>query len=63
MKYYVDGKLLSTVTPEQVTQWARENRDVAAYYEGYVADKPLSLWLDQETFPWHGTAYQIAKKI
>ncbi|WP_233269056.1 family 16 glycosylhydrolase [Paraglaciecola sp. L1A13] len=26
-KYYVDGKLLSTVTPDQVTQWARANRD------------------------------------
>lgn len=41
------------MTPEQVTQWARGNRDVPADCEDYVADKPLILWLDQETFPWH----------
>lgn len=54
VKYYVDGKLLSTVTSSQVTKWARENRQVPADYQGYVANKPLNLWLDQETFPWHG---------
>ncbi|WP_051479837.1 family 16 glycosylhydrolase [Catenovulum agarivorans] len=54
IKYYVDGKLFSQVTAEEVTEWARENREVPADYNGYVATKPISLWLDQETFPWHG---------
>ncbi|WP_448248476.1 family 16 glycosylhydrolase [Thalassotalea agariperforans] len=54
VKYYVDGKLFSEVSAEQVTAWARENRDVPADYDGYVATKPISIWLDQETFPWHG---------
>lgn len=54
IKYYVDGKLLSTVSAEQVTEWARKNRDVDATYNGYVATRPISIWLDQETFPWHG---------
>lgn len=54
IKYYVDGQLFSQVSAEQVSEWARENRDVPADYNGYVATKPISLWLDQETFPWHG---------
>ncbi|WP_235817841.1 family 16 glycosylhydrolase [Formosa haliotis] len=54
MKYFVDGKLFSEVTADQVTTWAKENRDVPDQYNGYVATKPISLWLDQETFPWHG---------
>ena len=34
--------------------YARENRDVPADYQGYVADRPIALWLDQEAFSWHG---------
>ncbi|MBU2881010.1 family 16 glycosylhydrolase [Psychrosphaera sp. B3R10] len=54
IKYYVDGKLLSTVTADDVRKWALENRDTNPGYDGWVATKPISLWLDQETFPWHG---------
>ena len=54
VKYYIDGKLFSEVTAEQVSEWARKNRPVDADYNGYVATKPLNLWLDQETFPWNG---------
>ncbi|WP_299255664.1 family 16 glycosylhydrolase [uncultured Aquimarina sp.] len=56
VKYYIDGKLFSEVTSEEVTKWAKENRKKIKLpddYNGYVATKPISLWLDQETFPWH----------
>ncbi|TRX57979.1 family 16 glycosylhydrolase [Thalassomonas sp. M1454] len=54
VKYYVDGKLFSEVSAEQATKYARENLEVPDDYNGYVATKPIALWLDQETFPWHG---------
>ncbi len=54
VKYYVDGKLLSVVTADDVRAWALENRKTSANYDGWVATKPIKLWLDQETFPWHG---------
>lgn len=54
IKYYIDGKLMSEVSAEKATQWARENREVSDDYDGYVATKPISLWLDQEVFPWVG---------
>ena len=56
IKYYIDGELFSEVTAEEVTTWAKKNRtkiDLPEDYNGYVATKPLSLWIDQETFPWH----------
>ncbi len=54
IKYYIDGKLFSSVTAEDATKWARENRDVAEDYDGYVATVPINIWLDNEIFPWHG---------
>lgn len=54
VKYFVDGKLLSEVSAEEVTKWARANREVDKNYEGYVATLPIHIWLDMETFPWHG---------
>ncbi|MDA9201982.1 family 16 glycosylhydrolase [Flavobacteriaceae bacterium] len=53
VKYYIDGKLFSEVSAEEVTKWARENRDVPNDYDGYVATKPIHIWLDMEIFPWH----------
>ena len=56
VKYYIDGKLFSEVTAAETTAWAKENRtkiDLPEDYNGYVATVPISLWLDQETFPWH----------
>jgi len=54
VKYYIDGKLFSEVTAEEVRRWARENRDVPDDYDGYVATVPIHIWLDNETFPWVG---------
>lgn len=54
IKYYVDGKLLSQVSADDVREWARKNRKTEAGYDGWVANKPISLWLDMEIFPWHG---------
>lgn len=54
IKYYIDGELLSSVTAEDVRAWARENLDVDAEYDGYVATTEIFLWLDMETFTWNG---------
>lgn len=51
VKYYVDGELLSEVSAEEINHWANKHLGVE---HGYVATKPVSLWIDQETFPWHG---------
>ena len=56
IRKYIDGKLFSTVTAEQVTAWAKENRKkikLPEDYNGYVANKPITIWIDQECFPWH----------
>ncbi|WP_255580328.1 family 16 glycosylhydrolase [Flavobacterium sp. UMI-01] len=56
VKYYIDGKLFSSVTAEEATKWVKENQKEVKLpedYNGYVATKPISLWLDQEIFPWH----------
>ena len=56
MKYFIDGKLFSEVSAEEVTAWAKkniENVTLPEDYNGYVATVPISLWLDQECFPWH----------
>ncbi|MBK1879063.1 family 16 glycosylhydrolase [Pelagicoccus mobilis] len=54
IKYYIDGKLFSSVTADEATTWARENREVDEDYNGYVATVPINIWLDMEIFPWHG---------
>ncbi|WP_240491771.1 family 16 glycosylhydrolase [Flavivirga aquatica] len=54
IKYYVDGKLFSSVTPEEATKWAKKNREVGEDYNGYVATNPINIWLDMEIFPWQG---------
>ncbi|MBJ7881533.1 family 16 glycosylhydrolase [Gelidibacter salicanalis] len=56
VKYYIDGQLFSSVTADEVTSWVKQNRkelNLPDDYNGYVATKPISLWLDQEVFPWH----------
>lgn len=54
VKYFVDGELLSEVSAAEVTEWAKANREIDENYNGYVANVPIHLWLDLETFPWHG---------
>jgi hypothetical protein len=34
--------------------YALEHRKVPENYNAWVAGRYISLWLDQETFPWHG---------
>lgn len=50
VKYYVDGKLFTQASREKINAYAAER----GYGEGYVITKPVAIWLDQETFPWHG---------
>lgn len=50
IKQYVDGKLFTQVTKEEVDAYAKE-KDLP---NGWVMDGPIHIWLDQETFPWHG---------
>ncbi|GAB5560483.1 MAG: hypothetical protein SynsKO_21300 [Synoicihabitans sp.] len=50
IKYYVDGKLFTEATAEEIDAWAAKK----GFDKGYVATEPVSIWLDQETFPWHG---------
>ena len=50
IKYYVDGKLVTEATAEQIDAYAKAK----GFDKGYVVTKPIKIWLDQETFPWHG---------
>jgi len=50
IKYYVDGKLVTEATAAQIDAYAKAK----GFGKGYVVTKPIKIWLDQETFPWHG---------
>lgn len=50
VKSYVDGKLVTEASREKVDAWAKEK----GFEPGYVLTGPMHIWLDQETFPWHG---------
>ncbi len=50
IKYYIDGKLFTSATMEEVDAYAKKN----GMDKGYVVTHPIHIWLDQETFPWHG---------
>lgn len=58
VRYFLDGKLIADITADEVRKWARENNQhnpkVDDAYDGWVANRPVVLWLDMETFPWHG---------
>ncbi|MFI3305539.1 MAG: family 16 glycosylhydrolase [Rikenellaceae bacterium] len=54
VKYYIDGELITAVSAEEVTAWARANREVDEDYNGYVATTEIFLWLDMEIFHWNG---------
>lgn len=62
VKYFLDGKLFSTVTPEIATAHAKsmvdKDPDYAAAaaddYNGWVATNEVKLWLDMEAFSWNG---------
>lgn len=50
VKLYVDGKYKTGATREQVDAYAAAK----GYPNGWILDGEISIWLDQETFPWHG---------
>lgn len=50
IRYFIDGKLFSDVPREKIEAWAKKR----GREKGYVVDKAMHLWLDQETFPWRG---------
>ncbi|HUT94852.1 MAG TPA: family 16 glycosylhydrolase [Thermoguttaceae bacterium] len=41
LKFYADGGLVASVTKEEIG-------------DGWVLKNPLWIWVDSETFPWHG---------
>ncbi|MEN6363418.1 MAG: family 16 glycosylhydrolase [Bacteroidales bacterium] len=51
LKFYADGKLVREVTKQQVIETEAAKK---AGSRGWVVDKPLYIWVDSETFPWHG---------
>ena len=50
IRYFIDGKLFSEASRDTIDAWAK-NR---GFKKGYVIDKAMHIWLDQETFPWRG---------
>ena len=56
VKIYVDGNLFRDVTRKQINEWddVKLSKGGNGTAENYVITHPLNIWLDQETFPWHG---------
>lgn len=56
VKYYVDGKLFSEVSADEVRRSALKlhaDKDLPKDYDGWqIAQAPIYLWLDMEAFPW-----------
>ena len=50
IRYFIDGKLFSQVTVEEVEKFAQAK----GKEKGWVIDKAMHLWLDSESFPWRG---------
>jgi len=56
VKIYIDGVLFRNVSKAVINAYddvTKQNGGNGAN-ENYVITKPLKLWFDQETFPWHG---------
>ncbi|WPR71367.1 family 16 glycosylhydrolase [Flavobacterium sp. NG2] len=56
VKIYIDGKLFRDVSRATINAYddvAKQNGGNGAN-ENFVITKPLKIWFDQETFPWHG---------
>ena len=50
LKFYADGELVRSATVEEMEQEATD----AANGSPWVLTEPLRVWVDSETFPWHG---------
>lgn len=56
IKIYIDGQLFRDVSKEDINAYddvTNLNGGNGAN-ENYVVTKPIKIWFDQETFPWHG---------
>ncbi|MBK1880057.1 family 16 glycosylhydrolase [Pelagicoccus mobilis] len=51
IRYFIDGKLFSEASREDIEKWAKEEK---GREKGYVIEKAMHLWLDSESFPWRG---------
>ena len=54
LKFYADGQLIRSATVEQIEAEATEHSNGSAW----VLTKPLQIWFDVETFPWHGLPFE-----
>ncbi|WP_066219009.1 family 16 glycosylhydrolase [Formosa haliotis] len=55
IKIYVDGELFTQASVSQINAYDDSIHNGGnGSKENYVVTKPLKLWFDQETFPWHG---------
>ncbi|MDW5288067.1 family 16 glycosylhydrolase [Formosa sp. PL04] len=55
VKIYVDGELFSKVSVAEINAYDDSQHNGGnGSNPNYVIDKPIKIWFDQETFPWHG---------
>ena len=56
IKVYVDGVLISEASTSEINAYddIANNNGGNGANANYVVTKPIKIWLDQETFPWHG---------
>ena len=56
VKIYIDGKLFRHVSRATINAYddVTNNNGGNGPNENFIITKPLKLWFDQETFPWHG---------
>ena len=55
VKIYIDGELFTEASKETINAYDDANNGGGnGANENYVVTKPIKLWIDQETFPWHG---------
>ena len=56
VKIYIDGTLLKSISKEEINNYddVAKSNGGNGLYENFVVTKPIKIWLDQETFPWHG---------
>lgn len=56
IKVYVDGVLISEASTSEINAYddVANNNGGNGANANYVVTKPIKIWLDQETFPWHG---------
>ncbi|MBJ2173582.1 family 16 glycosylhydrolase [Aureibaculum sp. A20] len=53
---YIDGKLFRNVSKETINAHddVKNNNGGNGPEDNFVITKPVKIWFDQETFPWHG---------